>query len=365
MTDKVELTVCAGCEDSMDVSDVTNGADGKDRCDSCHRDSHFSCDGCHDDCHNNDHRDGEDGGDYCDSCFWEHHGECYHCCGTFHNDDLQQSTHYTYESTCRDCAERYEQEEFWDCGSPVRSDDYNDVGSSRGFGVELETSFCDGYTDWAKDGVFGADEDGSISGVEFVSPPCSGNAGLKAIQSFCDRAESNGCEVDDRCGVHLHCDVNDHDADDRKKLALAYYYTQDFWIGCVDEDRNDTFYARKVKGSRHSYSNEYDATSLRNGDDYPYQSTRYFWINWDSYKKYGTVEVRLHHASVNGREVCNWVKAHTRFIDYIKGMSIAQVTRVFGNESPVTIMREMRFIWGDDQLCEFYASRMRKNNIAV
>jgi len=52
---------------------------------------------------------------------------------------------------------------------------------------------------------------------------------------------------------------------------------------------------------------------------------RYHWLNLDSIDKHGTIEIRLHSSTLDANKVCNWVKAHLRFVDWVVdgGMSTA------------------------------------------
>jgi hypothetical protein len=237
------------------------------------------------------------------------------------------------------------------------------MGTRRKFGVELETSESPDYEDWAEYGGWGAVTDGSTSGMEFVSPPMHGNDGYDSVIEMCRRIKSNGCSIDSDCGYHVHLDLSDTDKGQRKAIALAYHYTRNVWAKFVDESRRDTNYARfNVNSEANGYGGRaptvyWDRDSIVKGDDKPDVDTRYVWVNWASYNKHGTVEVRSHEATIDGRAVINWARAHALFIDYVKDMTVGQVTRVFGSEQPKAIMRELRYAWKDSSLADYYQSK--------
>jgi len=153
----------------------------------------------------------------------------------------------------------------------------------------------------------------------------------------------------------LHCDLSNTTADQRKAIALAYAYTCDFWFACVDSNRrtNNYCHANKSEGGRVYW----DVDGIKAGSDFPDVSTRYVWLNWCAYSSHRTVEVRLHEGTLDGSAVCNWIKAHLRFIDSVMNMTPGQITRKFGNKTLKTQMRNMRDIWMDDELSNYYGRK--------
>ena len=363
-------TACADCGDMCDDDDMkectnysysTRNRRGSKYCESCFSNDHFECHSCGDDYHNDDSRACEGGYDYCEDCYCETFTSCDGCDRELEREGYDVHCTENGETYCDCCYDEYggedwDQDRHWSgCA------EFDKIGSSRKFGVELETSESPNYSDWARNTGWGAKEDGSVSGKEFVSPPMYGNDGYASVMDFCNKMDRNGCEVTDSCGFHLHIDLSDTNASQRKSIALAYHYTRMVWESFTDSSRHDTYYARRSSSSRHYSSADWDRKKIVDGNDKPTAHCRYVWLNWNSFNKFSTVEVRSHEPTCDGRAVCNWIKAHTNFVDKVKDMTVGQVTRMFGSECPKTIMRELRFMWDDKELSDYY-TRKAKNN---
>jgi len=344
---------CENCCDSVSIDDYVSSDDGQCFCSPCHNDLFTNCDDCNCEVDRDSSHYVDGHGEYCESCFCDSFAGCEGCYESFHMDDLYSSRDGYFCSECR-CQDEWEQDFSW-----RGCDAYDKIGSNRKFGIELETSDCDGYQDWAQGYKWGAKSDGSISGMEFVSPPLRGNDGLKSIFDLVGKLEQNA-DVNDDCGFHLHIDLADCDDNELQAIALAYHYTRKFWSNCITEERRDTYYARYSTDSKQTDQNCFDYDSIMQSPGIPLtQGSRYCWCNWRAYRSHKTVEIRSHEATVDPVVVANWVKAHTMFVDYVKGMTIGGVKRVFGSEDVVTIMREMRHIWCDDDLADFYGCKMK------
>jgi len=349
--DEANTYSCGECGDCIS-EDQYDEYDG--HCDPCFEDNFTACDYCSDSTPNDDIIVPDRSMDsLCQSCYDNNYSCCEGCSGEHHNDDLH----------CRDfsvlCDSCYEESGTPEIDVPSRwigSNDCKETGSLRKFGVELETSSGEGYAGWLDRDAFGATEDGSTRGMEFVSAPLYGDDGLVAIRAFCNRANSEYYEVDEDCGFHLHCDLSDTTADERKSIALAYHYTRELWHKFIDSDRRDTCYSQLNWGGRYSH---WGRDECVNGSDHPHTHERYIWVNWRAFYKHSTIEIRAHHATLDGREVCNWVKAHIKFIEYVKDLSVGQITRVFGNEDNDRQFAELKHIWQDNDLAGFYGSKMR------
>lgn len=353
------LTPCHDCGEYVEDDDcIVSDTDGEARCECCHNDSHTSCCECGDSVHD-DRIVHSDGGDaYCESCHNDRFLRC-ECCDTeidCHNDSFH----------CEDgifCADCHSDREWWEPNWQWKPANmaYDKMGSNRRFGIELETDDAPHYEGWAYGRDWGAVEDGSTSGPEFVSPPLRGNDGFDSVVSFVDDMASNGCEQTESCGYHLHVDLGDTTPAQRKAIALAYHYTRKMWEGMVAPHRRDTYYASRTVGSQYnsSYGDAITRDDILESDDKPTPKSRmrYHWINWLAFDKHKTVEIRSHEATTDSRAVINWARAHCLFIDYVKDMSCGQVTRTLGGEDTPTQLRELRLAWGDE-LTEYYAAKM-------
>ena len=225
------------------------------------------------------------------------------------------------------------------------------LGSTRAFGVELETSDCSGYETLKDKTCFGAKQDGSIDGMEFVSPILKGDAGLAEVYKFCQFAKKLKFKVNKDCGYHIHIDMRDTSEITRQRIAYAYSLAFDLWGSLVNRDRLNNNFCETP---------HYDSTfvrACRDFDDTFVDASRYKFINWRAYRDHGTLEIRGHHGTVKTLDVVNWVKAHLRFVDFVKDKSFDELNDLFGKGLP-RARRNFRKIIGQ-QLSRFYSKKLR------
>lgn len=171
-----------------------------------------------------------------------------------------------------------------------------------------------GYTHRVMD-CWKAITDGSVSGgFELVSPPLEYNdANLALVKRVVCLLNDAGCDVDRRCGLHVHFDVNSLEP---QHVANIYNRYKKFEIQ-ID---------RLMPQSRRENNNTYCKSLQYRPEMSPRQSlqetintacdgSRYYKVNLCSYVKYGTIEFRQHSGSVNSAKVCNWIKFLAQFIE--------------------------------------------------
>lgn len=387
-----EFTACDGCSLLAPNGEIRSVDYSGEYCEDCHRDRFCLCDNCGcdvptDESLSDPYGNGES---YCEDCHSHLFRQCDDCADEFARDDLHETcgslvceSCRTNYPTCDDCGSRTPQDELqydeyregeycpdcqrsdseWDSGRfTIPRDDagYAAIRSRITFGVELETSKCPDHTELRGATPFGCKPDGSISGMEFVSPILAGDAGLREIRRFCDMADDSGFAVDASCGFHAHFGIGHLSLEQRKALALAYHLTYHVW---------KTFVSPNRQGNRFCAPHNYSAASVDEiGDDYQWESfcrrngrdNSYYWANWGAWNDHRTVEIRLHTATLCGNKICNWVVAHARFISAVAEMgTLDNVWQAFRG-SPREIFAAMCEIWNDSELAEFYAYRARK-----
>ena len=308
-----------------------------DCCEQCHAEHFYTCEECDESGLdiNYGYYDDDSCEMLCERCFHERITQCDDCGENINRDHSVSINGADY---CEDCSHHHEG--FHDC--KFESNGVCDViGSTRKFGVELETSESDSWQDWHDSDAFKVVPDGSTNGMEWVSAPMQGDDGLAEVMRVTNQLDRN-CRVDDSTGMHLHCDLSDTDKQQRKAIALAYHLTVDIWHSMIAAERNDTGYSQKT-------AKYYNAQEIVNCDTHsgaPRVHTRYTWINWQAFAKHGTVELRCHHGTTDAREVATWVKAHLRFIDAVRTMTTGQVMRTFNSGADSDALREFNRMVG-------------------
>jgi hypothetical protein len=336
-------TRCESCNREITRDDAI-GHNGSDYCESCFDDRYATCSACGDTVPVDDSRNSDDGDTYCESCYWERYTTCDRCDQEIDRENSYCSGDGTY---CESC---YPGEE-WEDGYFTPSDCFDEIRSRRRFGVELETSECGGYENLRDETSFGCKEDGSITGKEFVSPVLSSDDGLAEIRHFCRLARR--FDVDDSCGYHLHVDAENLDVTTLQRVALAYLRTEEIWQSFVPEARRENQYCQSIRWSAS------EVRAVESKDKFRYWASgqdRYQWFNVHSYPCHGSLEIRLHTGTLDSDKVCNWVKAHLRFVDWV--VNGGDINRLTGTiQERFAVLSE---IWADDDLTAFYVERARK-----
>jgi len=231
------------------------------------------------------------------------------------------------------------------------------TGTPRCFGIELETASCPNHHKLKGKTCFGAKEDGSIDGLEFYSPILSGDRGLSEVRKFCRLAKQYKFEVDEDCGYHLHIDMRGSAVVERKRIAYAYRLTFKLWQQLVRKDRWINSYCEEPS---------YNASELRDTHNYTSfecRRSRYEFLNLRAYADHTTYELRAHQGTLDATEICNWVKANLRFVEFCKDTPMAKLTELFGG-TRAKAKRSLRRVLGPS-LSNYYAKLWRKHAVAV
>jgi len=254
---------------------------------------------------------------------------------------------------CPSCQGR-EQWNFRPYAGPTGSGDFTEVKSRRKFGIELETSTCPEHATIRPDTIFGCKEDGSVDGMEFISPPMWGDGGLAEIRRFCEHARRLNFAVDSACGYHVHCDLTNEVSEQLISVALGYHYTYPVWCKFVSRSRRSNYYC-----AEHDYNpSEFkQAKSFSEFMDLFVNSDRYKWINWHAYRQHKTLEIRIHGGTLNEVKIINWIKGHIRFIDRLTTLRPALIARKFAGRSTYDVFQEMSASWEDEALSQYFMER--------
>lgn len=336
---------CECCGAEVNLSQDRHWEDGtRFYCGPCYDERRVSCSGCNDTTPLFDIIRCPDGYPWCSSCFDENFRECQECDDIFNIRNLNSG----YCSSCSP-PERWDHHGFF-----VENPTTTELRSSRKFGIEIETSACPGHPGIRTDTVFGCKPDGSVDGMEFVSPILYGDEGLAEVRKICGHARRLDWEIDSSCGLHLHVDLTEESQENCFKLAYAYMHTYDFWTSFTSDARKRNYYCAK-----HKYT---DADILRHNEFYDWchfasNGGRYDWCNWYAWLQHKTVELRHHTATLNGDKICNWVKAHTRFIDTVVAMPQATLTRALAGRDVYAQSEAISEWWADEELTGYYNDR--------
>ena len=288
----------------------------------------------------------------CRGCLADQTGTCQECEEIYWNGDLVYNSS-SERTTCSECGTS---DRWNDAGFFIENPTFDLVGSERRYGIELETHSCDDYEVLKGNTVFGVKEDGSVDGLEFVSPVLYGDQGFVEVDKICDFSREHGWEVTSSCGFHLHCDMSNEPDDVLFKVALAYHLTYEFWTTFISESRKRNYYCG---------TNDWDATDVVAYEEfkqfvYDFGGEKYRWMNIGAYAHHKTFEIRHHGGTMNATKIKNWAKANLRFIDAIAGMTIAEITSLLAGADVYTQFAAISCMWdGEDgtELADYYRNR--------
>lgn len=205
-----------------------------------------------------------------------------------------------------------------ECNRITRQQAY-DALVAAGIAAELET-----YNHSTR-GYWKVITDGSVSGtgLEIVSPILTGEAGITEMKLVMATLKAAGAGVDRSCGMHVHHDAGDLSPEVLARFVSSYIDNQRFIDRFVSRSRRSTGSARWCRPiSEHEKTNilrtiSDDRSGLGRYD-------RYRSINVASYPRYGTIEVRQHQGSLDGRKAEAWVRLGQSLVFAAQAMTASE-----------------------------------------
>lgn len=188
-------------------------------------------------------------------------------------------------------------------------------------------------TDWRLSNC-GMSEDGSIrsnSGIELKTPPAQGDDIALWITAVSKIALSYGMRVDASCGVHVHVDVKQLTAADFRRLFLLVRYWEPVIYAILPPNRWMGGYGGPMqlaeKGIRRVTTMPHLEALWKRQNG----SSRYRGLNFESYKKYGTVEFRYHSGTLNAEKLLAWAYLCQRIVDTSTEVNLVSIPHHFDN----------------------------------
>lgn len=173
---------------------------------------------------------------------------------------------------------------------------------ARGLVVSYES-----YTHRVRAGAWKIVTDASVSqGYELVSPPLRGTAGIHQVEQACDALVAAGMRVNRSCGLHVHHDVSDLDAPTFGRMYRGWALSQRGIDGFVAASRRNSTWARPLV--EREIQRVEQLTRVERSTIQALYIDRYRALNVACFARYGTVEVRQHQGTINGRKVVAWIR---------------------------------------------------------
>lgn len=363
-----DLVNCMECNGDFPSDEATRGPDFLFRCQGCHEETHVNCLCCYGivsrcDAHQ------YAGGSYCDTCYYERFSACGSCGFEYPIVDMS-------EGFCDDCNDFSEDDDDRDRTDRRRGEecvpDVHEAGvlTNRCFAVELECydASCEAVSLLKQDN-WSVVKDSSLTslggGLEFVSGPRGGKQGALDIEKACKVLSQEGANVDATCGMHLHIDATQEDADTVARFVRLGARLEEWAFSVVPQSRrdNETF-CRRLPRKAYSCRCEYtlikavyvDGEEPDHTNKYDY--SRYVWINAHSWFYRGTVEIRLHAGTVNARKILNWTEFWLHAFEYAKTATTQQIDNLPRDSTAGYVLAERINL--PDDLMDYFRSRSGK-----
>ena len=194
--------------------------------------------------------------------------------------------------------------------------------------------------------------DGSIGGHEFAPHEglrLCGKAGLYALDRFLSFLFDEGLAVDERCGFHVHIDVEDLSDSELQSVALGYHYLYRLLEYVVAPHRVDCYYSRNPRGSRHDFDfKPYTWRSIQSHYPQVESYNRYYAVNWASLPVHNSLEIRMLEGTLDGSKIFIWIMLNCLFVERIRKYSLAKITRLFGSKSQAEMVEALGEVVGTD-----------------
>lgn len=195
--------------------------------------------------------------------------------------------------------------------------------------------------------------------VEFVTPPL-GYDDIDLLQNIIRKLRESGAKSHSSCGIHIHVDGANHNANSLRRLVNFMTSRQDLIyealeIGSRESDWCQKLNSNLLKAMKESqeltkekaeeiwYSNANDGYCGGVSHEH-YNSTRYHGVNLHSYFSKGTVEFRLFNSTLHAGKI----KAYIQFCLAVSAWAITSQEKIvfrsmagYTAEKKVTIMRNI------------------------
>lgn len=146
-------------------------------------------------------------------------------------------------------------------------------------------------------------------GGELVSPVLSGEAGIAEVKAVMQALRSVGAKVDKKHGMHMHLGVADMNSDHKIRLVRNFYNSQTQFFDLVAASRRNNIYCRPLS----NYQMTHWIVELQNGR-FP-SGNHTDAMNLTNLARIGTIEMRLHQGTLNGKKAEMWIRLMLQFFE--------------------------------------------------
>jgi Putative amidoligase enzyme len=171
--------------------------------------------------------------------------------------------------------------------------------------------------------------DGSLhggNGMEFVSPPLEGEAGLEQVAKVCRAIVAAGGTVNHHCGLHVHVGMRRQTAAEIKSILEVYNRYEPVLDMVMPPSRrgSSNVFCKSLNDDIRSVRALNDVSEIVRHFQRRYgSSARYFKVNVQSLTRHGTIEFRQHSGTIDETKVVNWARFCLKLVDASIKASVA------------------------------------------
>lgn len=173
-----------------------------------------------------------------------------------------------------------------------------------------------GYQHWkletdssATSGMSNAGQHPHNQGGELVSPVLKGQRGLDEVKAVMAALRSVGAKVDNRHGMHIHLGVGDINWTQRMTLFKNYKAVQPLLFSLVARSRLHNTYCNPLSTIR---IDEWVRFALHGRAGVGSHTDS---MNITNIGRIGTIEMRMHQGTLNGKKATEWIKLLIAYFD--------------------------------------------------
>lgn len=214
----------------------------------------------------------------------------------------------------------------------------------------------------------------NMNGMEVVSPPLSGQAGIDEVRKMGRILVAIGAKVNGRCGYHCHIEADELTTRELRNVVANFVRRERIVETLVPPSRLSNSYCRSITriGYNEDTNEEYLIESIRSRrarntliqDANPY-GCRYYKMNLRSLARHGTIEFRYHSGTCNPSKIVNHVMFCLAFVEYYKDVDNYDAV---GHESDIrgatrTMLTEMATVLPEatqNNFVNFYTRRQQQ-----
>lgn len=204
-------------------------------------------------------------------------------------------------------------------------------------------------------------DDGSVDGdgnsYEFRTLPSSNNEFNTTIKALTDMLSNNGFHTNRSCGLHIHIGEQEKKRltnANRYKIYVLYAIYKKLLFKLVKGREGNSYCDSRHYKLGHWFfwkQTQREPERIING----IVCTRYSHINTESWARHSTIEIRMHHGTIDYEEITNWVKLNTIMFDWACKNTYSKLLKLKGGFEDF----ERTFLNGDESLKAFFTKRYK------